>query len=204
MFTTVAEDTYMVYPYCDAGGKTVDLAIKDEKHDGACLSLCDASYCGIHFCRQSQQKETIQTKSRSSKVCFMRQHCNCKRVDTTTHTQVFWVDAKQLSHNARHQALTSLMFLTEKCSGEVKARVCTNGSTQSTHVAKEEATAPTVTLEAICIQCTIFAHKRQDVASCDIPGAFLQADNPNIVLMPLDGILAELLIKGLQNYTANI
>jgi hypothetical protein len=109
---------------------------------------------------------------------------------------VFQVDAKQLSHNARHQALTSLMFLTEKCSGEVKARVCTNGSTQSTHVAKEEATAPTVTLEAICIQCTIFAHKRQDVASC--------ADNPNIVLMPLDGILAELLIKGLQNYTANI
>ncbi len=30
MFTTVAEDTYMDYPYCDAAGKTVDLAIKDE------------------------------------------------------------------------------------------------------------------------------------------------------------------------------
>ncbi len=30
MFTTVAEDPYMNYPYCDAGGKTVDLVIKDE------------------------------------------------------------------------------------------------------------------------------------------------------------------------------
>jgi hypothetical protein len=30
MFTTVAEDTYMDYPFCDAGGKTVDLAIKNE------------------------------------------------------------------------------------------------------------------------------------------------------------------------------
>ena len=30
MITTVAEDTYMDYLYCDAGGKTVDLAIKDE------------------------------------------------------------------------------------------------------------------------------------------------------------------------------
>ncbi len=30
IFTTVAEDTYMNYPYCDASGKTVDLAIKDE------------------------------------------------------------------------------------------------------------------------------------------------------------------------------
>jgi hypothetical protein len=30
MFTTVAEDTYMDYPYCDGAGKNVDLAIKDE------------------------------------------------------------------------------------------------------------------------------------------------------------------------------
>jgi hypothetical protein len=30
MFTTVAKDTYMNYSYCDASGKTVDLAIKDE------------------------------------------------------------------------------------------------------------------------------------------------------------------------------
>jgi hypothetical protein len=27
MFTTVVEDTYMEYPYCDAAGKTVDLTI---------------------------------------------------------------------------------------------------------------------------------------------------------------------------------
>jgi hypothetical protein len=62
-------------------------------------------------------------------------------------------------------------------------------------VAKEEATAPTVTSKAIFIQCTIFAHERQDVTSCDIPGAFLQADNPDFVLMHLDGILAELMVK---------
>jgi hypothetical protein len=30
MFTTVAEDTFMDYPYCDTAGKTVDLTIKDE------------------------------------------------------------------------------------------------------------------------------------------------------------------------------
>jgi hypothetical protein len=29
IFTTVAEDTFMIYPYGDAGGKTVDLAIKN-------------------------------------------------------------------------------------------------------------------------------------------------------------------------------
>ena len=34
-----------------------------------------------------------------------------------------------------------------------------------------------------------------DVATCDIPGAFLQADNPDYVLMKLDGILLELMIQ---------
>jgi hypothetical protein len=105
------------------------------------------------------------------------------------------VNAKQLSRNACRQALTSLLFLTEKCSGEVKAHACANGSAQRTHVAKEEAAAPTVTLEAIFIQCTIFAHKQQDMASCDMPEAFLQAVNPNFVLIHLDGILAELMVK---------
>ena len=33
------------------------------------------------------------------------------------------------------------------------------------------------------------------MATCDIPGAFLQADNPDFVLMHLDGILAELMVK---------
>jgi hypothetical protein len=76
-----------------------------------------------------------------------------------------------------------------------KARACANGSTQRTHIAKEEATAPTVTSEAIFIQGTIFAHEKRDVATCDIPGAFLQADNPDYVLMRLDGILAELMVQ---------
>jgi hypothetical protein len=87
------------------------------------------------------------------------------------------------------------MFLTEKRTGEVKARACANGSVQRTHVAKEEAMAPTVTSEAIFIQSTIFAQKNRDVATCDIPGAFLQADNPDYVLMRLDGVLTELMVK---------
>ncbi|KAL3821708.1 hypothetical protein ACHAXA_003266 [Cyclostephanos tholiformis] len=48
---------------------------------------------------------------------------------------------------------------------------------------------------AIFSQSTIFAHEQRDVATCDIPGAFLHADNPDYVLMRLDGILAELMVK---------
>ena len=77
------------------------------------------------------------------------------------------------------------MFLTEKCTGKLKARACANGSVQYQHIVNEEATAPTVTTKAIFIQGTIFAHEHQDIATCDIPGAFLQADNPDYVLMCL-------------------
>ncbi len=101
----------------------------------------------------------------------------------------------KLTCNDRRNALSSLMFLTEKRSGEVKARTCANGSVQRTHITKEEAMAPSVTSEAIFIQATVYAHENRDVATCDIPGAFLQADNPDYVLMRLNGILAELMVK---------
>ena len=108
-------------------------------------------------------------------------------------------DPKTLTRDDHRNALTSLMFLTEKRSGEVKARTCANGSVQRDHIAKEEATAPTVTTDSIFIQGTICAHERRDVATCDIPGAFLQADNPDYVLMHLDGILAKLMVKVAPN-----
>jgi hypothetical protein len=87
------------------------------------------------------------------------------------------------------------MFLTEKRSGKIKARACTNGSTQHDHIIKEEATAPMVTSEAIFIQVTIFTYEQCNVATCDISGAFLQADNPDYIIMRLDDILAELMVK---------
>ena len=78
-------------------------------------------------------------------------------------------DPHSLTHEDHRNALLSLLFLTEKHIGELKARACTNGSVQQQHIAKEEAAAPTVTTEAIFIQGTIFAHKNCNVATCNIP-----------------------------------
>ena len=96
-----------------------------------------------------------------------------------------------------------------KRSGEIKTRACANGSTQRTHIVKEEATAPTVTSEAIFLQGTIFAHENRDIDTGNIPGAFLQADNPDYVLMRLDGILAELMVQAAPSlyrkyFTSNV
>jgi hypothetical protein len=82
-------------------------------------------------------------------------------------------DPQSLTRDDRRNALSSLMFLTEKHTEEVKAHACANGSVQRQHVAKEEAAAPTVTSEAIFVQSTIYAHENRNVVTSDIPGALL-------------------------------
>ncbi len=86
-------------------------------------------------------------------------------------------------------------FSQKSAQGKIKAHGCADGSKQREHIAKEEAMAPTVSTEAILLQCNIFAHEQRGVATCDIPDAFLQANNPDYVLMHLDGILAELMVS---------
>jgi len=73
-----------------------------------------------------------------------------------------------------------LIFLKEKQDGNVKARLCANGSVQREHVAKEEAAAPTVALESVFVTATIDAKEKREVVTIDIPGAFLHADKKRL------------------------
>ena len=59
-----------------------------------------------------------------------------------------------LSNKEKSKALTSLIFLREKRDG---MRSCANGSVNREHVAKEEAGAPTVSLESAYVTVTIDA-----------------------------------------------
>ena len=54
-----------------------------------------------------------------------------------------------------------LIFLKEKRDGNVKARLCANGSVQREHVAKEEAAVPTVALESVFVTATIDAKESE-------------------------------------------
>lgn len=106
------------------------------------------------------------------------------------------VDATTLTKEQRKAALASLMFLREKRNGEVKGRACVNGRPQRESIPKEEAASTTAATESVMLTAVIDAHERRDVATLDIPGAFLHADNndQNIIMM-LKGLLAELMVK---------
>ena len=156
-----------------------------------------------HTANSTYSTATVPTKQKQySLKAGLKQFCdrghNAVSKELTQLHTLKWFQPKDpttLTRDERRKALTSLMFLTQKRTGEVKARGCADGSTQRNHVEKEEATAPTVMSDSIFIQSTIFAHEQRDVATCDIPGAFLHADNPDYVIMRLDGILAEQMAK---------
>ena len=109
------------------------------------------------------------------------------------------LDAETLTYEQRRSALASLIFLTEKRNGDVKARACANGAPQRQHIAKEETTSPTVSNEANCTLAAIAAHENRFVGTMDLPGAFLHADNDSFVVMKMTGKLAELMVKTAPN-----
>ncbi len=103
--------------------------------------------------------------------------------------------ANILSNEEMWKALTLLIFLKDKQDGNIKARSCANKSVQREHVAKEEVAAPTVALESFFVTATINAKEKQKVVTIDIPGAFLHTNNEDYVVMKMNGLLAELMVK---------
>jgi hypothetical protein len=69
------------------------------------------------------------------------------------------LEASTLDEEEKKGALSSLIFLKEKRNGDMKAQSCANGSVQRSHVAKEEATLPTVGLESVYATAAIDAKK---------------------------------------------
>ena len=55
--------------------------------------------------------------------------------------------------------MNSLIFLTKKRDGRIKARTCADGSTQRAYISKEDATSPTVMTESILLTATIEAQR---------------------------------------------
>jgi hypothetical protein len=103
--------------------------------------------------------------------------------------------ANELTREEKRAALHYLMFLKKKRSGQIEGRECTDGRKQSLHTNKEDASSPTVAIEAVMLSCVIDAHERRNAATVDIPGAFMQADMDELVHMRLDGKMAELLMR---------
>jgi hypothetical protein len=86
------------------------------------------------------------------------------------------IDPSDLTPEERKGALRYLMFLKEKRDGMIKGRGCADGRPQRDYMTKEDTSSPTVATEALLMTCLIDAIERRDVATLDIPGAFMQSE----------------------------
>ena len=95
----------------------------------------------------------------------------------------------------RIEAVSSLLFLTEKRDGKLKSRMCADGSKQRTYEGydKNDAASPTAATESVLITGVIDAKEKRKVATIDLPGAFLHALNDEEIIMVLEGPLAEMM-----------
>lgn len=94
----------------------------------------------------------------------------------------------------RFSALMYLMFLKQKRDGTIKGRGCADGRKQRDYIGKEEASSPTISIEAVFIILTIAAEEGRDVATVDIPGAFMQTElSGEKVIIKFEGRMAEML-----------
>jgi hypothetical protein len=105
------------------------------------------------------------------------------------------IKKSDLSDVEKKRALESLIFLSEKKDGTVKARHCANGSTQRDYMEREEVASPTVSTESTLLTSVIEAAEGRCVATCDIPNAFIQTEineidkDGNKTIMKIRGML---------------
>jgi hypothetical protein len=119
------------------------------------------------------------------------------------HDRECWqpIKVETMSASEKKKALESLIFLVEKKSGTIKARHCANGSKQREWINSDEAASPTVMTESVMLTATVEAKERRDVATFDIPNAFIQThvdekDNQgDRIIMKIRGAMVDMLIE---------
>jgi len=100
-----------------------------------------------------------------------------------------------MTKEEKRAALHYLMYLKQKRCGKIKARGCADGRKQRLWKSKDETSSPTVRTESVFISAVVDAHEKRHVITCDIPGAFMQADIDEVVHVKFEGEIAELLVK---------
>ena len=97
----------------------------------------------------------------------------------------------------RIKALASLIFITEKRNGDIKARKVSDGSKRRTYYGydKSGGSLSTFLTDSIFLTGVVDAHEKQAIAILDIANAFLHAENDEKILMLLRGKLAEMVVQ---------
>ena len=96
----------------------------------------------------------------------------------------------------KNTALQYLMFLKQKRCVKIKGRGCSVGIKQRKYLTKDDTITPTLEMEALFLTCLIDTMEHREVATVDIPGAFIQVYmEGETVHKKLEGKMVDLITK---------
>jgi hypothetical protein len=95
------------------------------------------------------------------------------------------LDPSTLTKEQKQKALREITLVKRKRCGRIKARMVADGRPQRKYIAKEDATSPTVSTEALLVSLIIDAFEGRDVATADVAGAYLHAKMDEFVIMKI-------------------
>jgi hypothetical protein len=90
------------------------------------------------------------------------------------------------------------MFLKQKRDGKIKERTIAGGKKQRDYISKEDASSPTVAMEAVLLACIIDTKEGCDVAVVDIPNAFVHMrveNEKDMAFIKIRGVLVDILVE---------
>ncbi len=116
---------------------------------------------------------------------------------TQLHIMATWkpMPPSQLGREEKMRALSLLLFLKEKRTGQIKGRASIHGAPQRAYIRKEEAASSTVSTESMFIMAAIAMSENRKVRCYDVPSAFVNTDIDKDMLMVLKGKLATMLLN---------
>lgn len=103
--------------------------------------------------------------------------------------------AEQLTTEQKRNALPSINLIKEKRCGRIKGRSVADGRKQRLLYDKVDITSPTVSTNALLLTMIIDAMEQREVATADIPSAYLQAGMPDFVVLKMKGKSVDIMCK---------
>jgi hypothetical protein len=105
---------------------------------------------------------------------------------------------KSLTAEQRKKVLESHIIVERKRDGVLKAQQVAAGNKQRGYITKEDASPPTVSSEAVMLTCIVDANENREVATVDIPNAFVQTvveDEKDKAFIHICGPLVNILVS---------
>ena len=108
--------------------------------------------------------------------------------------------AQTLTKEQKAEALRAINLIKEKRCGMIKGRTIADGRGQRDRYERHDVSSPTVSNEGLMMSLVIDTMEGREVATADMPGAYLHADMDDFTVLKLTGEMVDIFCEMNSNY----